>query len=442
MVNSHFIELAHEYTNQSHHVNHVTDIQVDEANKKASFTATFKLNFPSAITGDETEFGVKREEKVKFEFCEKFPTKKPFITLRKDFPRDFEHINPNSEVVNPCIYERNLSELLQQPKFFDEILDQMAFWLDKTVTNTLFDSSQGWEPMRTDENLGFIEYPISLAEANIRIGIRYIGIEYYKDTNKIYASLMGLNISNLNKTNHSILIPFVGKGVADRYYPNNISTYRNLVHFCQKVHIPHIDEILSKEYKLLEKLSLVFVTLFIKRPVKLIGTNSEFEIINFAINVKTLNSNKIQHGAFVYTLATVESASKELLAKFSGLNKKQTNKDMTITQIGCGSLGSKIISHLAKTGITNNINLIDNGLFNAHNYARHALSSTINIFSYKSRLLESSLNAMGLLNVKSFTDDIRDTKEQIKENQILIESTADISVRNFLVDDEIKSEVI
>ena len=54
MGNLKFIELAHEYTNQSHHISHVTDIQVDEANKKASFTATFKLNFPSAITGDET----------------------------------------------------------------------------------------------------------------------------------------------------------------------------------------------------------------------------------------------------------------------------------------------------------------------------------------------------------------------------------------------------
>ena len=443
MGNLKFIELAHEYTNQSHHISHVTDIQVDEANKKASFTATFKLNFPSAITGDETEFGVRREEKVKFEFCEKFPSKAPFITLRKDFPRDFEHINPNSKVVNPCIYDANLNELLQQPCFFDGILDQMAFWLDKTVTNTLFDSSQGWEPMRTDENKGIIEYPTSFVEKNISTGINCIGIEYYyNNIHKIFAKLMELNISNLNQTNHSILIPFVGKGVADRYYPNNISIFRDLVEFCNKVHILNLEEQLNEKYELLQKVSYVFITLFIKRPVKLIGTNSEFEIVNFAINVKTLKGNKIQNGAAVYTLATVESASKELLAKFSGLNKKHTNKDNIITQIGCGSLGSKIIMNLSRTGITNNINLIDNGLFNAHNYARHALSSSTNFFSYKSKLLESSLIAMGLLNVKSIIDDIRDIKEQIKENQILIESTADISVRNFLVDDEIKSEVI
>ena len=68
--------------------------------------------------------------------------------------------------------------------------------------------------------------------------------------------------------------------------------YGDLVEFCQKVHIPHINEQLTNSYKLLEKVSLVFVTLFIKRPVKLIGTNSDFEIINFAINVKSLENTK------------------------------------------------------------------------------------------------------------------------------------------------------
>ena len=53
---------------------------------------------------------------------------------------------------------------------------------------------------------------------------------------------------------------------------------------------------------------------------------------------------------------------------------------MPITQIGCGSLGSKIICIYQEQIITNNIKLIDNGLFNAHNHARHALSSVINIF--------------------------------------------------------------
>ena len=47
----------------------------------------------------------------------KVSSKEPFITLRKDFPRDFEHINPNSEVVNPCIYDANLNELIAATLF-------------------------------------------------------------------------------------------------------------------------------------------------------------------------------------------------------------------------------------------------------------------------------------------------------------------------------------
>lgn len=448
MVNSHFIELAHEYTNQSHHVNHVTDIQVDEANKKASFTATFKLKFPSAIIGDETEFGIRREEKVKFEFCEKFPSKAPFITLRKNFPRDFEHINPNSEVVNPCIYEANLDELLQQPCFFDGILDQMAFWLDKTVTNSLFDESQGWEPIRSDNSEGEIEFPISFVEKQLVDGISTSIVTYWiLDNKNIYFYVRKEKPSqNVNKDNISYLIPFMSESVADRYYPNNISTYRNFIDFCKKVHIPNIDEYLSKSYKLLEKVSYVFITLFVLRPAKVIGTNLDYEIMNFAINVKTLektkNGKKIKHGTKVYTLSSKESPSKELLGKFSGLNKKTTNKDMTITQIGCGSLGSKIILHLARTGITDNINLVDKGFFGAHNYARHGLSNANFIYGKKSLLLHNSLNEMGLKNIKYSDKDVKDLEKALHENQILIDSTADISVRNFLINENIKSEVI
>lgn len=444
MVNFYFIELAHEYTKQSHHISHVTDIKVDEANKKASFTTTFKLEFPSAIAGDETEFGVRREEKVTFEFCERFPSKAPFITLRKDFPRDFEHINPNSEVVNPCIYEGNLSELLQQPKFFDEILDQMAFWLDKTVTNSLFDESQGWEPMRSDNSKGEIEFPISFVEKQLVHGINTSIVTYWilDNKNTYFYVRKEKQSQNVNKNSISYLIPFMSESVADRYYPNNINTYRDLVDFCKKVHISNVDEHLSKNYKILENVSFVFVTLFVKRPAKIIGTNLDYEIMNFAINVKTLNGNKIQHGAKVYTLSSKESPSKELLSKFSGLNKRTTNKDMTITQIGCGSLGSKIILHLARTGITDNINLVDKGFFSAHNYARHGLSNANFVYGKKSLLLHNSLNEMGLKNIKYSDKDVKDLEENLHENQILIDSTADISVRNFLINDNIKSEVI
>lgn len=448
MGNLKFIELAHEYANQSHHINQVTNIQLDEANKKASFTATFKLNFPSAITGDETEFGVRREEKVKFEFCEKFPSKAPFITLRKDFPRDFEHINPNSEVVNPCIYDANLNELLQQPCFFDGILDQMAFWLDKTVTNSLFDQSQGWEPMRSDNCEGEIEFPISFVEKQLVDGINTSTVTYWilDNKNTYFYVRKEKQLQNVNKNNISYLIPFMSESVADRYYPNNINTYCDLVDFCKKVHISNLDEYLSKNYKLLEKVFYVFITLFVLRPAKVIGTNLDYEIMNFAINVKTLektkNGKKIQHGTKVYTLSSKESPSKELLEKFSGLNKKTTNKDMTITQIGCGSLGSKIILHLARTGITDNINLVDKGFFNAHNYARHGLSNANFIYAKKSLLLRDSLIEMGLKNIKFSDKDVKDLEEALHENQILIDSTADISVRNFLINENIKSEVI
>lgn len=443
MDNFDLIEKAHYYTTKSHHVSDVTPIKVDEANKKASFTAIFKLEFGSKIEGDATDLGVKREEPVTFKFDEHFPQKAPFITLRKDFPKIFEHINPIKNVVNPCIYEANLSELLQQPGFFDEVLDQMALWLDKTTTNSLFDKEQGWEPMRCDELHGVIDYPISIVENFVDKHVNIVGI-FYEFVNKFIRAKIDVDTNHkLNKTHTSLLIPFWSNGVVDQFYPNSIENYKDLKKFCSNVQINALESELIKNIKLLEKVSYIFITLFVKRPVRVIGTDSDYEIMNFAINVQTLKKGKIQYGAKVYTLGTLESPSQKLLTKFSGLNKKNTNKDMTITQIGCGSLGSKIIMHLGRTGITNNINLIDNGMFSAHNHARHALSNTKYIpDTYKSELLARALLEMGLSNIQPFTEDIKEGKEFIKEQQILIESTADISIRNFLVDNEIKSEVI
>ncbi|RXJ79340.1 Mov34/MPN/PAD-1 family protein [Arcobacter sp. F2176] len=447
MVNINFINLAYSYTHKSDHISSVSEIKIDEANKKASFTATFVLKFPSAITDKETKFGVRQKEPVTFEFSEQFPLKAPFITLRKDFPRVFEHINPNKDVVNPCIYEGDLNELLQQPGFFDEVLDQMATWLDKTTTNSLFNRDQGWEPMRSDELHGIIEYPTSVVEEFINTGINIAGISYKFKKEKFKVTIEEYKPESLNNTDTSALIPFISEDIAEQYYPNSINIYQDLVDFCKKVHIPDLDKYLVEHYKVLQRLSFVFVTLFVKRPAKVIGTNLDCEIMNFAINVKTLKitktAAKIQYGAKVYTLGTIECPSKNLLAKFSGLSTKNIKKGMTITQIGCGSLGSKIIMHLGRTGITDNINLIDNGVFSAHNHARHALCNTKYLLSnYKSELLFAALSEMGLENVRHSENDIKDIKKLIKENQVLIDSTADISVRNFLVDDEIKSEVI
>ena len=36
----------------------------------------------------------------------------------------------------------------------------------------------------------------------------------------------------------------------------------------------------------------MFITLFVLRPAKVIGTNLDYEIMNFAINVKTLEKTK------------------------------------------------------------------------------------------------------------------------------------------------------
>ncbi|CAM3470096.1 Mov34/MPN/PAD-1 family protein [Arcobacter aquimarinus] len=446
MVDKYFVNIAHNQTKESHHTNDETsDIFYNEDQTEATFSTIFKLEFPSSILGDETPLGVKRFEEVRFIFDKGFPYKAPIIFLRDDFPKVFPHINPTKEKVNPCIYEGSNDELLQQPNFFFELLDQIASWLDKAVTNDLIDLEQGWEPMRTDFNNGIISFPVTFIEEAIRSGrtINSIGINYsFLKNDFIQARIEALDISKFDKINHSFLIPLVLTEASSNFFPNDIFTYNDFIKFTKKISLKNVYDIIGEYAKHLKKISLLFITILIKRPVHLIGTDSDIEILNFAIEVKYDKIKRnIKANSKSYTLASIEPPSKELLTKFSGINKKNNiNKNMKLIQLGCGSLGSKIITHIARTGLTDDITLIDNDLFNAHNHARHTLTGISN--GLKSELLYEALLEMGLSRVNSIGEDIKECLNIIKDDSILIDATADFSIRNFLIKKEIKSEVI
>ena len=443
MVDKYFIELAYNQTKKSHHTTDETSkIDYTKNGTEAIFTTIFKLEFPSSITGESTELGVKRFEEVTFIFDKDFPYKAPTIFLRDDFPKVFAHINPTEKKVNPCIYEGSNDELLQKPNFFFELLDQVASWLDKATCNDLIDYEQGWEPMRTDFVNGIIFYPLSYI-SNDASHIQQLGIYYdINENNFIHATLEQFDNSKFNKNNHSLLIPFSSTRNSNIFYPNDIFNYKDLINFAKKIELNDIFLKIGKYHKQLKKIALLFITIFVKRPIPLIGSNSDIEILNFAIEVKFDKScRNIKSNSKVYTLANIEPPSKELLRKFSGLNQIHSiEKDMKIIQLGCGSLGSKIITHIARTGLTDNITLIDNDSFNSHNHARHTLTNITS--GFKSEQLSNAISKFGLVNIKPIVNDIRNCIDIIKNNAILIDSTADFSIRNFLINTNIKSEVI
>ena len=139
----------------------VSEITEVDTGKKAIITATVSVNLPSKfISAGITDIGVRNKEYVEFVFPESFPLKAPVIYLRDDFPKSFPHINPSLKRVKPCIYEGDLSELLQQSEWMYGILNQLVDWLEKAASDDLLNYEQAWEPMRNDHHIGWMPYEI------------------------------------------------------------------------------------------------------------------------------------------------------------------------------------------------------------------------------------------------------------------------------------------
>lgn len=429
-----WLDKAHKYITEHNAFDDVSEIEINGSDSIARISANVTVNLPSRfIKKGITEIGVKEKEDVCFLFRSSFPLKAPTIQLRDDFPRCFPHINPSEKRVLPCIYEGNLSELLQQSGWMNEILNQLVDWLEKAASNDLLNYEQGWEPMRNDRVEGFIRYDIDevlsafkkeKASALIR------DIEYIKKNGFIVAGSI-FKVDNVKKAE---LVIFSSPKVIDTYVPNNITNLGQLYDYAnsiglnglkdtiKKIDIDNIDD---------DKLFIIFA---IKRPVNMIGTDSDIEFLNFVINKKT--KHRIKKGrelrrtlpdCKVGVLSHVTPQSPALMQRISGI---RVNKDETrpIALLGCGSMGSKVGMHLARSG-NGPFRCIDNDIFMPHNNARHALTFTYT--ENKAKLLSLSITTIG-----------RVPAEPVKENafnvdysnsRMIIDTTASLSVRNFLM---------
>ena len=430
MVNdlNYWIEKASKYAKEHPSVIHVS--KIIKENDKQAFEATFQINLPGKYDLCKiTANGIKKHEAVKFVFPNNFPFQAPEIILRDDFPRDFPHINPSMTKVIPCIFDGSLDELLQQPKWFDHILDQITEWLEKASSNSLMDLKQGWESFRIDNANGLILFqkePL-IKEISSKSGVQFSIVRYFKIKKIILCMLIGTEIKYLEEENSSKLLFFSTKEGhnVSKYLTYPINTFSDLVKFAKDCFIEDFPETINEEINVLSK-EILFVSFLIRRPVKLIHESTNYEFFNCAIVVKKNKKNqKIHQKSEVLILQHNDVSNSDLLRRFSGV--KEDSK--TIIGIGCGSLGSKIILHLARNGNCRFI-LFDKSMFSPHNNARHALVND-SILSEKAKLLSDNCQKMGI-DARYKCSDIKQEDLSGIDADLIIDSSANLSVRNYL----------
>lgn len=434
-----WVKQAHRYAQEHPAVKKVSEIEMLE-NGRSYFAADFKINLPGKfdLIGETTQ-GVKKVETVNFIFPENFPYKAPIIFLRDDFNRDFPHINPAKKEVCPCVYDGGLGELLQQPKWFDGVLDQVADWLEKAAADNLINEQQGWEPMRSDTINGLICYNreelIRRLDSSNELSHE---VRFFQRKNNVYGFSIGVNDELLKEKDVTIATVYGTKFnlTCDKYIPNFIENFSDLCELANLLKIEDFREKINKTVPILKKYDkkIMFLTLAARRPYKIINDITDIELINFIIYVK-FHKNKIHLKAGVSSIGHHDICNTSLLQKFSGLEKSNENQ---VVQLGCGSVGSKIAIHLARNG-NNNFILVDNSYFGPHNNARHALVEPG--YQEKTKLVKDALNKMGITVLRTYGD-VSEVVNQVKTKALYIDSTASLSVRNLLTQNKLTGPVV
>jgi hypothetical protein len=441
-MDSFWLNKARKYIVEHNAFDDVSEIIEGDSGKKAIITAMVSVNLPSKfISAGITDIGVRNKEDVEFVFTESFPLETPIIHLRDDFPKSFPHINPSLKRVKPCIYEGDLSELLQQSEWMYGILNQLADWLEKAASGDLLNYEQGWEPMRNDHHIGCMPYEIDdVLAAYKRLNSPFLDRDvYYEERKGLILTDSLCNPKNVKKA-HALYT--ITPRVVDRYVPNTILNLGHLYEYAKFIGIQDLKEQIKKIDLANIDEDKLFIVISVKRPVNIIGTDSNVEFLNFVVNKSKHRKKKGRElkrtlpDCKVGMMSHISAISPALLKRVSGTNTN-LNEKKNIALVGCGSLGSKIGMHLARNG-NGPFLCIDNDLFMPHNNARHALTMTWAI--NKAELLALSMISIGNISAKPDKENAFDA--DFSQSRVIIDTTASFTVRNFLMNETELSPVI
>ncbi|MEO3432379.1 hypothetical protein [Inquilinus sp. CAU 1745] len=355
----------------------------------------------------ESPTGVRTVEPVYLTFRSDYPARAPIICLRTDFNRSLPHINPHDEgdYVPPCVVFGGVTEFFHR-EGLGRLLDQTALWLRNAAHDELIDPTQGWEPVRRDEVIdrlvfdpaeigalvtdraGFAYLPVRFLTINteggspgIMVGVQSASPVRIRPAT-IVARFDGSVSDGVLSGETLAVVCWAGKTpsgalhVSDQYLPETVTTYGRLLaradaYGCGKPFRDAVSWLRKSSAGATRRFTypLVFI-LCARRPTDVIGTASPFEFLAYRCDASFPGLLASGDVTPVQPVAHCHPVTQPLLRRMSGLPVDLVTP--SVTMVGCGSLGSKIAVHLARTGLPPRA-LLDRGSFRPHNAARHAL---------------------------------------------------------------------
>jgi proteasome lid subunit RPN8/RPN11 len=378
-----------------------------------------KVEMPLHMRTDGvSESGVRRTEIVTTRLGPRYPWSPPTFLLREDFPRNFPHLQPGplTEQPRPCLIDGSEREYFIQFGLVElgvfNLVHQLVLWLRHAAEGVLIDKRQGWEPtLRRDLFADIvIDAEACRAAVNRDGGYRVLKARYLRAGSSDSAigpdvlalidvtsqqvplsrqddELLTHGASDCSASGNTVCcvswpdkLPSGRPRIADTYMPETVTTYGDL--------LARADEIgcgrnLRVFFDSLERcfrnrafnnpvVIPVAIVLCARRPFHLIGSASDIELLPYVLHIRPSQgrTSLIAGGNHEPVASAIQrdSPNPALLRRVSGAPELPP-----VAILGCGSVGSKMTMHLARSGVQIPV-VSDKSTLLPHNMARHALA--------------------------------------------------------------------
>jgi hypothetical protein len=298
----------------------------------------------------------------------------PFVfSDRSDFPfKKFPHVNYEKDNYPPtfCLTRENIDDWYAEHTL-KEYIELVSKWLRDAAKGKLMKLSEDdeFEPQRYHNPTHFLlraTYMDSFMEYKEEAECQLYSITVLKDFPAI--SYGNEQHEKLNSNAIGVRL-FAGRSkIDDNWYTHYPFSLGELLNHIQSYGYPIDFNILRAVCD--EQKEFIYFQMALLRPAKIIGKNTSINYLCFRTKAEDLiNMNP---SASIEEVSMIDFTDYTQAKYLSYTPDSVFDKHICI--LGCGAVGSKIASHLHRSGIFC-IDLVDTDSFMPHNVVRHALSA-------------------------------------------------------------------
>lgn len=298
----------------------------------------------------------------------------PFVfSDRPDFPfNKFPHVNYEKDNFPPtlCLTREDIDDWYAEHTLKDYVMLVIDWFRDAAKGKLMkLTENDEFEPQRNhsrDHFLLRVTYMDSFLEHKKEPECHFYSITILKD----FPDIAYGNEQHKELVSNAVGVRlFAGSEIIDdTWYTHYPATLGDLLEHIKSYGYPLAIDNLKNVCD--EKKEYIYFQLALLRPAKIIGKNTAINFICFRAKVEDIVS--MNHSASVEEVSLIDFTDYTQAKYLSETPDSVFNKHVCI--LGCGAIGSKIASHLHRSGIFC-IDLVDTDSFMPHNIVRHSLSS-------------------------------------------------------------------